>query len=246
MAGVKPEVAVVTGASGGIGLAVAERLVADGYAVVCCDLRGDVLRREADRIGAALAVPADVADSGRVEALAAEAGALGAVRVLVNAAGVHRPAPFAEATEEDFDVLMRVNVKGTFLPSRALAPLMARAGGGSIVNFSSVASHHVTETSALYAASKGAVLSLTRGMAVSLAPSGVRVNAVSPGPVETPMNAGRREDAQYLERMVGRVPLGRQGRPAEVAEAVSFLVGERSSWVTGTVLEIDGGLSVLR
>lgn len=237
---------MVTGAAGGIGRSVALRLAAEGYLVFACDLHED--RVEEALAGREGVVPfgADVSDRGQVSRLVDAAVARGRVKALVNAAGIHRPAPFLETVEDDFDLLMRVNVKGTYLPSLLLGRAMVEGGGGSVVNFSSVAAHHLTASSALYGATKGAVLSLTRGMAVSLAPHGVRVNAVSPGPVETPMNAHRREDPEYVKAMIDRVPLGRQGRPEEVADAVSFLVGEGSSWMTGTVLEVDGGISVLR
>lgn len=244
--GAAKDVAVVTGAAGGIGRAVAARLTRDGYLVVCCDLNRSKTEEVAAKIDAAAAVGLDVADHDQVTELVEAATRLGRVTALVNAAGIHRPAPFLHTQECDFDLLMRVNVKGTYLPSLLLGQVMADAGGGSIVNFSSVASHHLTRNSALYGATKGAVLSMTKGMAVSLAPHGIRVNAVSPGPVETPMNARRREDPEYRKNMIDRVPLGRQGRPEEVAEAVSFLAGTASSWITGAVLEVDGGISVLR
>lgn len=240
------EVAVVTGAAGGIGRAVALRLATDGYLVFACDLRED--RVEEALAGREGIVPfgVDVCERDQVSRLVDAAVARGRVAALVNAAGIHRPAPFLETAEDDFDLLMRVNVKGTYLPSLLLGRAMVESGGGSVVNFSSVAAHHLTANSALYGATKGAVLSLTRGMAVSLAPHGVRVNAVSPGPVETPMNAHRREDPEYVRTMIDRVPLGRQGQPEEVAGAVSFLVGGGSAWMTGTVLEVDGGISILR
>lgn len=244
--GESKSVAVVTGAAGGIGRAVATRLATDGHLVVCCDLNRSKAEEVATDIDAATAVGVDVADRDQVTRLVAAATRLGRVSALVNAAGIHRPAPFLETQESDLDLLMRVNVKGTYLPSLLLGRAMADAGGGSIVNFSSVASHHLTRNSALYGATKGAVLSMTKGMAVSLAPHGIRVNAVSPGPVETPMNAQQREDPEYRKNMIDRVPLGRQGRPEEVAEAVSFLVSTASSWITGAAFEVDGGISVLR
>lgn len=237
---------MVTGAAGGIGRAVALRLAADGYLVLACDLHEDRVREALSGCEGIVPFGADISERDQVSRLVDAAVALGGVTALVNAAGIHRPAPFLETAEDDFDLLMRVNVKGTYLPSLLLGRVMAEGEGGSIVNFSSVAAHHLTANSALYGATKGAILSLTRGMAVSLAPCGVRVNAVSPGPVETPMNAHRREDPEYVKSMIDRVPLGRQGRPEEMAGVVSFLVGEGSSWMTGAVLEVDGGISVLR
>ncbi len=247
MASLTGRTAVVTGAAGGIGLAVATRLVADGARVYCVDINEVGVQQSTQRIGASGAFACDISDvtsvTSVVDAVVADAGR---IDILVNSAGIHRPAPFLEITEDDFDLMMRVNVKGTFLPSQAVARVMAQTGRGSIVNFASIAAEHCTPISTAYATTKGAVISMTRGMAVSLAHLQIRVNAIAPGPVETPMTASSREDPGYVARMIDRVPLQRSGVPDDIAGVVAFLASDDSAWITGEVLHVDGGISVLR
>ncbi|WP_286793159.1 SDR family NAD(P)-dependent oxidoreductase [Microbacterium sp. UBA3394] len=237
---------VVTGAAGGIGAAVADHLARAGARVYGFDLDPGVEGRMSTLGGTGM--PVDVADAPSVdEAIARVVDEVGAVHALVNAAGIVRRSPFVDMPLPEFDLLWRVNVLGVLVPSQAVARAMIAAGTpGAIVNFASVAAEHVGPTSSGYAATKGAIVSLTRGAAVSLAPHRIRVNAVMPGPVETPMNAGLREDPEYMRALLARIPLGRQGRADEVAQAVAFLCGNGAEWITGEVLRIDGGVSVLR
>lgn len=238
-------IAIVTGAAGGIGLAIVERLARDGVRVYGVDLQQDVDER-VRKAGGVAGFARDVTqDDVAREVVASVVEAEGQLDTVVNTVGIHRPAPFLDATAADFDALFNVNVRGTFLINHAAAHAMAERGG-AIINFASIAVQLATANNAIYAASKGAIISLTRAMAVSLAPNQIRVNAIAPGPVDSPMNAAQREDPAYMARMVERVPLGRQGQPADIAGAVAFLVSDEATWITGEVLTIDGGISVLR
>lgn len=239
-------IAVVTGAAGGIGAAVVGRLVDLGWQVHGLDLDPRV-SDVAAAVGAT-GRTVDVADENAVTAAVAEiVKHHGRVDALVNSAGIVRRAAFVDMTLADLDLMWRVNVLGTVVMSQVVARAMIAAGaGGSIVNVASVAAEHVGPGSAGYASTKGAVVSLTRGAAVSLAEHGIRVNAVMPGPVETPMNAALREDPGYLEKQLARIPLNRQGSPQDVAAAIAFLCSDEAGWITGEVLRVDGGVSVLR
>ncbi|MGP3536045.1 SDR family NAD(P)-dependent oxidoreductase [Microbacterium sp. RD1] len=237
---------IVSGAAGGIGAGVAAHLAALGARVHGLDLDP----RVADTAPATGVVGhvVDVSDGDAVDAvverISREAGAIDA---LVNAAGVVRRAPFADMPREDLDLMWRVNVLGTILLSQSVARRMIAAGTpGAIVNVASVAAEHVGPGSTAYATTKGAVVSFTRGAAVSLAAHGIRVNAVSPGPVETPMNADLRDDPAYMSRMLSRIPLGRQGGVSDIASTVAFLCGAGAGWITGEIIRVDGGVSVLR
>lgn len=240
------KVVVVTGAAGGIGLGVARHAARLGAHVVGVDLDPAVADRLADSGCAALAL--DVTDAeavdGAVRRVLADHGRIDA---LVNCAGVVRRHDFVDIPLDEFDLIWRVNVVGVLLPSQAVARAMIGGGiRGAIVNLASVAAEHVGPTSAAYAASKGAVVSLTRAAAVSLAPHGIRVNAIMPGPVETPMNAALRDDPEFRRRIRERIPLGREGHVDDVAHAAAYLCGDGAAWVTGEVLRVDGGASVLR
>lgn len=237
---------LVTGAAGGIGAGVVERFAALGGTVYGLDL--DARVEDAAAACGATGIIADVADEAAVERVVADIAARdGGIDAVVNAAGIVRRAAFVDMSLADLDLMWRVNVLGTVVVSQVAARAMIAAGvAGAIVNFASVAAEHVGTGSAGYATTKGAIISLTRGAAVSLAAHGIRVNAITPGPVETPMNAGLREDPEYMRTLLARVPLGRQGTVADVAGAVAFLCSDESAWITGEVLRVDGGVSVLR
>ena len=234
-------VALVTGASTGIGLAVADRLLADGFALAFATHAADETARDAfERVsarGRAHWLAGDLADRAVPERLVADAvGALGRLDVLVNNAGVSRAKPALDLTADDFDQIFAVDVRAAFLLSRAAAAPMREAGGGSIVNVTSVHEHVPRPGFALYAAAKAALGMLTRGLALELAALGIRVNAVAPGAIATERN-------QEADELAREVPLGRAGEPSEVAALVAFLAGDESRYVTGSSYLIDGGLA---
>jgi NAD(P)-dependent dehydrogenase (short-subunit alcohol dehydrogenase family) len=234
-------VALVTGAGTGIGLAVAERLQADGYALGFHTHRDDDNARarfeEASARGPAAWVVGDVAEAGTAERLVGETvAALGRLDVLVNNAGITVAKPALELTGEDFDAIFSVDVKGAFLLSVAAAKEMrGHGGGGAIVNVTSVHEHVPRAGFALYASAKAALGMLTRSLALELAPD-IRVNAVAPGAIATERN----EEADELD---ADIPLGRPGTPAEVAALVSYLAGDQAAYISGASVLVDGGMA---
>jgi NAD(P)-dependent dehydrogenase (short-subunit alcohol dehydrogenase family) len=233
-------VALVTGAGTGIGLAVAERLQADGYALGFHTHRDDEDARacfeEAAARGPATWVVGDLAEAGAAQRLVGETvAALGRLDVLVNNAGISVAKPALELTGDDFDAIFSVDVKGAFLLSVAAAKEMRRHGGGAIVNVTSVHEHVPRAGFALYASAKAALGMLTRSLALELAPD-IRVNAVAPGAIATERNV----EADELDP---EVPLGRPGTPAEVAALVSYLAGDDASYVSGASVLVDGAMA---
>ena len=226
-----------------MGRAISARLAEDGCQVVALDVRDTrdaAALREQEGISYQ---QVDVADRGSVEAAVARVEAeLGPPSVLVNAAGVLGRAPFLELDDAEWERVLRVNLRGTFVCCQTVARVIVRAGQrGKIVNISSNSQVMATPLAAHYAASKGGVASLTRTMAFELAPRGINVNLICPGPILTDMNAAAFADPVYRAQRERTIPWGRLGQPADVAGAVAFLASDDSDFITGAALFIDGG-----
>jgi NAD(P)-dependent dehydrogenase (short-subunit alcohol dehydrogenase family) len=240
-------VALVSGASQGIGLAIARRLAEAGCRVALTDLDADDARRAADATGQGpdrlRPFALDVRDAARCAAVVAEVEAgWGPVEVLVNNAGIggRSTAHDARALAEDIDRVMAVNVKGVLNLTMACAEGLKRTRG-AVVNVASITSLVATGAHLAYGASKGAVGQLTKFLARDFGPHGVRVNAVAPGLVMTPMTTHIAQDAERHARMVGRTLLGRAAEPEDIAGPVAFLASDLARYVTGVILPVDGG-----
>lgn len=243
-------VALVTGASRGIGRAIARTLAARGAAVaVNYSQREDAARELCEQIvadgGKAIAVGFDVSSPAAVDAgIQQVIAALGGLHILVNNAGVSIDALLMRANPDDFSRLLDINLKGAFLCSKAAARHLLRArADGRIINISSVVGEQGNAGQAMYAAAKAGVLGLTKSLARELASRGVTVNAVTPGFIDTDMTAAAlKGDAR--DALLKQIPLARIGRPEEVAEAVAFLAAPAASYITGHVLRVNGGLHI--
>jgi NAD(P)-dependent dehydrogenase (short-subunit alcohol dehydrogenase family) len=232
-------VALITGAARGQGAAIVKRLHKDGFRVAACDLLVDDLAATIESVGgdAAIAIALDVTSQDQWQAaVAAMIDRFGSLTTLVNNAGVLHRASLADETAAGFEGSWRVNCLGPFLGIRAVLSYLRRAQGAAIVNTCSTGAIRPFPNHAAYGSSKWALRGLTQVAAAELAPSGIRVNAVFPGPIETPML-----DEATQERLAGRSVLGRLGKPMEIADAVAFLVSEHASFITGSELVVDGG-----
>ena len=244
----KDKVAWITGGGSGIGLAGAIELAKAGCRVVISGrdaAKLDAAVQQAEGLGAPPGAigcaPLDVADSEAVRRVAQDVQSrLGRVDILVNSAGIAKLAPLAETSVALLDAILAVNVRGTMLCAQAAVPQMRARGGGRIVNIGSVSGRRGNKLRTAYGASKGAIVTMTQVMAVELAEHNIRVNAVAPGPVETPLTSGI-QFASYRQAWSARVPLGRYGRPEEIAGAILFLAGPDASYITGHILDVDGG-----
>jgi len=232
------KVTVVTGGSSGIGRAVAHRMMSEGAIVIAADVTCDRTVLERREV---LSIHLDVADPASVDSMIATVlGRYGRLDCLVNSAGIGSDTSFLETTPEMFDRTIAVNLRGSFLVGQAAARAMKDAGGGSIVNIASVSGIVGNAGRSAYAASKGGVVALSRTMAVDLAPFGIRVNVIAPGPVETPL-VDRMHRRELREEWVNRTAMHRYGRPEEIAGAAVFLCSNDASFVTGHLLAVDGG-----
>lgn len=252
MGRVNGKACVVTGAGSGIGKAIAERLAEEGGSVVCVDLNGDTVAAVVEGIqatgGTATAVTANVSDRAQVDAFMAQCVELyGRIDVLVNNAGVNIPGVFHEVTDDVIEKTLAVNVKGPMYGCRAAIPQMLKQGNGSIVNISSVNGLVSEPFLAVYSASKGAVVMLTRGIALDYAKQGIRCNAICPGWVDTPINYAHAEMLGGLQTVYDNIgsfqPIGRPGEPREIAHLALFLASDEASFLTGSIIPADGGMT---
>jgi NAD(P)-dependent dehydrogenase (short-subunit alcohol dehydrogenase family) len=246
----KEKVAVVTGAAQGIGRACAERLAREGAVVVASDInsRGEQVARESGAAGKVVFVACDVSRPDETQKLVASAvQSFGRIDVLVNNAGIVDDAPFLDLPLAEFDRILGVNLRGAFLMGQAAAKQMVaqrgsgKGAGGAIVNMSSVNAQFALPDHVAYSISKGGINQLTKAMAIALAPHGIRVNAVGPGTIDTPLIKNVIKDPAFRSKVLSRTPLGRFGQPQEVAAIVAWLASDEASYVTGTTIYADGG-----
>ena len=239
------KVCVITGAAQGIGLATALKFAAEGAAVVVCDRRGidEAVAQVRARGARCEGFAVDVTDRTQVDAMVhAVLAGFGRIDVLVNNAGITKDARLQKMTLAQFDAVIDVNLRGVFHCAQAVVDHMVERGSGVILNASSVVGIYGNFGQTNYAASKFGVIGFTKTWSRELGPKGVRVNAVAPGFVETPILASM--PANVIEKMQSQVPLRRLGRPEEIANVYAFLASDEASYVNGAVLEVSGGMSV--
>jgi NAD(P)-dependent dehydrogenase (short-subunit alcohol dehydrogenase family) len=243
------KVTIVTGAGSGIGRATAIRFAEEGARVTCVDVTRDSVEATAAEIGdQAFAVHADVSDAGAVKAYTdGTVERWGGLHAVFNNAGVNLPGVFHEASDEVVERTLGVNVRGPIYGCRYAIPHMLRGGGGSLINTSSVNGLVAEPYLAIYATSKGAIIMLSKGIALDYAKQGIRCNAIAPGWVDTPVNYAHAEMLGGLDKVYATIdsfqPIGRPGKPREIANVALFLASDESSFVTGSVLVADGGMT---
>jgi meso-butanediol dehydrogenase / (S,S)-butanediol dehydrogenase / diacetyl reductase len=236
-------IALVTGAGSGIGEGIAFGMAKAGARVVAVDVNREAAERTARAIGGgARSFATDVSDRAQCDALAAAVRReLGAVSVLVNNAGIIRRGAVTDpGARADWDATLAVNLDGPYLMTTAFLDQL-KESRGAIVNIGSIQSFVALPNSAAYTTSKGGVRALTKALAIELSPLGIRVNAIGPGLIATPLNAKARENPNYMKNFEGRIPLGRIGTPDDIAPVAVFLASDMARYITGVTLPVDGG-----
>lgn len=237
-------IALVTGAAQGIGYACTEAIAADGARVVLADVNQAGVEAAAAKLGGdAVAMAVDMSEPTEILALFDRIEReVGPVSILVNNAGIAKPADFLETTLEDFQAVINLNLTGVFVATqRAAKTMVAKGIKGAVVNMSSINAQVAIPSIAAYCASKGGIMQLTKAAALALAPHGIRVNAVGPGSIDTAMMAGVNANPEAMTMVMSRTPLQRVGAPKEIGDIVAFLASEKASYITGETIYADGG-----
>jgi NAD(P)-dependent dehydrogenase (short-subunit alcohol dehydrogenase family) len=243
----KDKVIVVTGGTKGIGLAIAKEFTRKGATLAICSRSLESVERAREELSAlsssvVLGMAVNVMNVAEIKSFFDKIELeFGGVDILVNNSGVQDPKPSLEITEDVWDKIIETNLKGTFFCSQFAARHMIKKGGGSIINLGSVQSIYVADGQAPYAATKAAIVQLTRSLGKEWANAGIRVNCVAPGSIPTDINREYYSHPENLERTLKRIPLGRQGQPEEIARVVLFLASEDASYITGQTIYVDGG-----
>ena len=243
----KDNTVIVTGGASGIGLASVERCLQEGANVVIADLEGGEGRARAEALDGQYAgdcrfMACDVTDTTQVDRLFAETvAAFGRVDAVFNNAGIGGICPTDELSDDDYLAVIDINLNGVFRVARAALRVMVRQGSGSLVNCASILGVFGQSQTAAYTAAKGGVVNLTRTLGIEAAPKGVRVNAIGPGYIDTPLLEAL--DEQMLQGLIDLHPMARLGRPEEIANAFLFLASDEASFITGTTLMVDGGFT---
>ncbi|WPU99639.1 SDR family oxidoreductase [Mucilaginibacter sp. cycad4] len=243
----KTKLAIVTGGASGLGLATTKKFIEQGIKTIIIGRDEAKLITAAQQFGKLCSYKQyDLSDTNGVPQLIAEIEAeFGAPDILVNNAGINHKKAFAEVTDEEFSKVIQTNLTSVFAISREVVKTMLKAGGGNIVNISSMAAQYGIPYVIAYTASKTAIEGMTRAMATELSPQGIRVNCVAPGFIATDMSAKALDnDPARKQKVMGRTPMGKLGEPADVAEAVYYLATDSAKYVTGVILQVDGGNSI--
>ena len=242
----KNKVAIVTGSRRGIGKAIALALAKAGANIVVSDINLDDCNKLVEEIkainGNALAVKTDVSNPEDVsQMINLTTEKFGKVNILINNAGIYMQKSFTDVTEQDFDRILNINLKGVFLCSKAAVPEMIKQGKGKIINIASIAGQVGFADSSAYCASKGAIINITRELALELAQYKINVNAIGPGVIETDMTKNLLKNKATKEALLANIPLNRIGKPEDIANAALFLASDNSDYITGITLFVDGG-----